>query len=67
MLVAEIRWRTPNQILPYSYLTKTLRVEGNPVRITSVELEKLVATEEQKIIKEYGFDNIIELKTNRYY
>lgn len=67
MLVAEIRWRTPNQILPYSYLTKTLRVEGNYIRITSVEIEKWIATEEQKIIKEYGFDNIVKLKTTRYY
>ena len=67
MLVAEICWRTSNQILTYSYLTKTLRIEGNYIRTTSVELEKWVATEEQKIIKEYGFDNIIELKTNRYY
>lgn len=67
MLVAEICWRTRNQILSHSYFTKTLRIEGNYIRTTSVELEKWVATEEQKIIKEYGFDNIIELKTNRYY
>ena len=67
MLVAEICWRTHNQILPHTYLTKTLRIEGNNIRTTSVELEKWVTTEEQKIIKEYGFDNIIELRTNCYY
>ena len=67
MLVAEICWRTSNQILPPNYFTKTLKIEGNYIRTTSVELEKWVATEEQKIIKEYGFNNIIELKTTRYY
>ena len=67
MLVAEICWRTPNQIPTNSYFKKTLKIEGNYIRTTSVELEKWVATEEQKIIKEYGFDNIVELKTNRYY
>ena len=67
MLVAEICWRTRNQILPHTYLTRTLRIKGDYIHTTSVELEKWVATEEQKIIKEYGFDNIIELKTNRYY
>lgn len=67
MLVAEICWRTHNQIPTNSYFKKTFEIEGNYIRTTSVELEKWIATEEQKIIKEYGFDNIIELRTNRYY
>ena len=67
MLVAEICWRISNQIPTYSYFKKTFEIEGNYIRITSVEIEKWIATEEQKIIKEYGFNNIIELKTNRYY
>lgn len=67
MLVAEICWKTSNQIPTNSYFKKTFEIKGNYIRTTSVELEKWVTTEEQKIIKEYGFDNIIEFKTNRYY
>jgi hypothetical protein len=66
MIIAEIDYRTAEQILTCSYFTETLSIEGNYIKIDSVEMESWVLKEENKIRKKYG-DNLVELEIRRFY
>ena len=66
MIIAEIVYRTAEQIPTLSYFTETLSIEGNYIKINSVEIESWVLKEENKIRKKYG-DNLVELEIRRFY
>lgn len=66
MIIAEIFFRTAEQILTYSYFKETIEIKTNYMKTNIVEFEKLIFKEENKIRKKYG-DNLVELKIRRFY
>lgn len=66
MIIAEIFFRTSEQILTYSYFKETVEIKTNYMKTDIIEFEKLVLKEEAKIRKKYG-DNLVELKIRRFY
>jgi len=66
MIIAEIFFRTAEQILTFSYFKEVVEIKTNYMKTDIIEFEKLVLKEENKIRKKYG-DNLVELKIRRFY